>query len=138
MIVALNSELTTRITELLEEKRVFITKMARMNMGKRPRRPLKPNKSIMAEFYANMISKRFLNGGSVLVQGVEVHISPDAINQYFVTPVVRVNSNSGINTIDDIDQHLERLAEVLRMNGRAEWNQMVRLYHRDLRVEAAF
>ncbi|KAK2642080.1 hypothetical protein Ddye_023843 [Dipteronia dyeriana] len=85
-----------------------------------------------------MVPKRFLNGGAVLVQGVEVHILPDAINQYFATPKVRVNSNSGINTIDDIDQHLERLAEVLRMDGRAEWNQMVRLYQRDLRVDVAF
>ncbi|KAK2637753.1 hypothetical protein Ddye_025548 [Dipteronia dyeriana] len=49
-------------------------------------KPPKPNRSIVVEFYASMIPKRFLNGMPVLIQGVEVHISLDAINQYFVTP----------------------------------------------------
>ncbi|KAK2659315.1 hypothetical protein Ddye_005848 [Dipteronia dyeriana] len=55
-----------------------------------------------------MIPERFLTGGSVMVQGVEVYISPDAINQHFVTPEVLVNNNIGIDTIADLDQLLER------------------------------
>ncbi|KAK2642673.1 hypothetical protein Ddye_024436 [Dipteronia dyeriana] len=94
--------------------------------------------SIVTQFYVSMIPERFLNGSSVMVQRVEVHISQKAINQQFATPDVLVNNNIGTDMIADIDQHLNRFATVLRMDGREEWNQMVHLYQRDLRVDAAF
>ncbi|KAK2652764.1 hypothetical protein Ddye_012620 [Dipteronia dyeriana] len=100
--------------------------------------PPKPIRSIVAELYASLIPEKFLRGRPVLVQVVEVHSSPDAINHYFMAPEVQVNNNIVIDTIDDNDQYIERLADVLRMDGRVEWNRMVRLYQRNLRVDAAF
>ncbi|KAK3222564.1 hypothetical protein Dsin_009589 [Dipteronia sinensis] len=90
-------------------------------------RPLRPNKRVVAEFYASMIPERFLTGGAVLVQGVAVHITPEAISQYFAAPKVRVNTDHGIEWIEEVDQYRGRLAAVLRMDGREEWNQMVKL-----------
>ncbi|KAK3189561.1 hypothetical protein Dsin_029122 [Dipteronia sinensis] len=85
-----------------------------------------------------MILERFLNGREVLVQGVVVYITPDAITQYVAAPDVQVNDDRGIEWIEAIDQYRGRLVVVLKMDGREEWNQLVKLYPRDLRLDAAF
>ncbi|KAK3222249.1 hypothetical protein Dsin_009274 [Dipteronia sinensis] len=87
-------------------------------------RPPWPNMRVVAESYSSIIPERFINGGVVLVQGVAVYITPDAITQYFAAPDVQVNDDRGIEWIEVIGQYQGRLAAVLRMDGQEEWNQL--------------
>ncbi|KAK3189360.1 hypothetical protein Dsin_028921 [Dipteronia sinensis] len=77
-------------------------------------------------------------GMSNFSMGIAVSITLVAITQYFAALDVQVNDNCMIEWLEEIDQYRGRLAVVLKMDGRDEWNQMVKLYQQDLRVDAAF
>ncbi|KAK0605028.1 hypothetical protein LWI29_021971 [Acer saccharum] len=80
-------------------------------------RPPRPNRGIVAEYYASAVPERLLVGGPVLVQGVEVHITPEAINQYFDAPEVAISNGRGIEYIANLDPYRGRVAAGLRMDG---------------------
>ncbi|KAK0575453.1 hypothetical protein LWI29_000811 [Acer saccharum] len=84
-------------------------------------RPPRPNRGIVAEYYASTVPERLLVGGPVLVQGVEVHITPKAINQYFDAPEVAIGNGRGIEYIVNLDPYRGRVAAGLRMDGQEEW-----------------
>ncbi|KAK0592016.1 hypothetical protein LWI29_011925 [Acer saccharum] len=84
-------------------------------------RPPRPNRGIVTEYYASAVPGRLLVGEPVLVQGVEVHITPEAINQYFDAPEVAISNGRGIEYIADLDPYRGRVAASLRMDGQAEW-----------------
>ncbi|KAK1560739.1 hypothetical protein Q3G72_030376 [Acer saccharum] len=101
-------------------------------------RPPRPNRGIVTEYYASAVPGRLLVGEPVLVQGVEVHITPAAINQYFDAPEVAISNGRGIEYIADLDPYRGRVAAGLRMDGQAEWGTLVKLYQRDTHADVTF
>ncbi|KAK0576846.1 hypothetical protein LWI29_024265 [Acer saccharum] len=101
-------------------------------------RPPRPNRGVVAEYYASAVPKRLLAGGTVSVQGVEVHITPEAINQYFDAPEVAIDHGRGIEYIADLDQYRGRVAAPLWMDGQEEWGTLVKLYQRNTHADVAF
>ncbi|KAK0604177.1 hypothetical protein LWI29_012859 [Acer saccharum] len=101
-------------------------------------RPPRPNRGIVTEYYASAAPGRLLVGEPVLVQGVEVHITPEAINQYSDAPEVAISNGRGIEYIADLDPYRGRVAAGLKMDGQAEWGTLVKLYQRDTHADVAF
>jgi hypothetical protein len=74
------------------------------------------------EFYASAIAGRLQDGGVVVVQGVEILINPEVINQFFEVPDVAIRGGGGVEYLDTLDPFRGRLAAVLRMDGLEQWD----------------
>ena len=73
-----------------------------------------------------------------MVQGVEILINPEVINQFFEVPDVAIRGGGGVEYLDTLDPFRGRLAAVLRMDGLEQWDGLQRLYQRDTHVDVAF
>lgn len=71
----------------------------------------------MAELYDSAILERLISGGLMLVLGIEVYITSEAINQYFEASYVFIRGGCGIEVIDDVDPYRGRLAAIIRLDG---------------------
>ena len=66
-------------------------------------RPTRPNRSLVIEFYASAIARRLQDGGVIVVQGVEVLINPEVINQFFEVPDIAIRGGGGVEYLDTLD-----------------------------------
>ena len=101
-------------------------------------RPTRPNRSLVIEFYASAMAGRLQDGGVVVVQGVEILINPEVINQFFEVPDIDIVGRGGVEYLDTLDPFRGRMAAILRMDGLEQWDMLLKLFQRDTHVDVAF